>query len=197
LPSAAAASIASRSSNRCREARAARRAPAALAERAECGRRRLPDAGEFEPHDALWLAWPGGTSRQWAEPAALIAEIAALARTIRRFEPVTLAVDPAYLGECRMLLGPEFGYRAMPVNDIWIRDTGPSFLVDAGGALGASLWNFNTWGDKFDGYDADAQLAGGLADSLSSRRFVAGLITEGGALHVDGEGTVVATSMAS
>jgi agmatine deiminase len=155
---------------------------------------RMP--GEFESQSCVWLAWPGATARRWSNEPSLLAECSALAQAVRVYEPVHIVVDPQFLDECTGHLGPRFQKHVLPVDDIWIRDTGPSFLVDGRGTLGAALWNFNTWGDKFDGYERDARLAARIAGLAGAREFIASVITEGGALHVDGKGTVVVTESA-
>ena len=94
------------------------------------------------------------------------------------------------------MLGPGFDLLEAAVDDIWLRDSGPTFLAGPGGSLAATTWSFNTWGDKFDGYDADRVLAPRVAAACGARTFTAPIITEGGALHVDGQGTVVVTESA-
>ncbi len=154
---------------------------------------RMP--AEFEPHARLWLAWPGATTRLWADPA-IVATLATLARAARQFEPVSIAVDPAYRSEAAEALGPGYDLVDLAVDDVWVRDSGPTFLVRADGGRAAASWSFNGWGDKFDGYEADKQLAPRIAAAAGVESYVAPVITEGGALHVDGEGTVVVTESA-
>jgi agmatine deiminase len=155
---------------------------------------RMP--AEFERQSGVWLAWPGVTTRLWAETAVLLDQFTALARTIRRHAAVYIAVDPAFADECAGRLGPDYALFVLPVDDIWMRDTGPTFLIGEQGAMGAVGWHFNVWGDKFDGYEQDTALAGHITRAAGARAFAAGLITEGGALHVDGDGTVVVTESA-
>jgi agmatine deiminase len=152
---------------------------------------RMP--GEFEPQDRVWMAWPGATTRAWADVEALFPEMASLASAIRRYQPVSIVADPAFADEARAHLGPSIDVVPLVNDDIWMRDTGPSFVLDSKGRLGAVSWSFNTWGDKFDGHERDATLAGRLADHLAVDGFVAGIIAEGGGLHVDGDGTAVLT----
>ena len=154
---------------------------------------RMP--AEFERHARLWLAWPGATTRSWADPA-ITGNCRDLARAARRFEPVAVAVDPAYRDEAAAMLGPDIELVVAPVDDIWVRDTGPTFLVRPDGGRAATTWSFNGWGDKFDGYTADKALAPLIAAAAGARTFAAPIITEGGALHVDGQGTVVVTESA-
>jgi len=152
--------------------------------------------GEFEPHAATWLAWPGATTRSWADPDAVTRVVAALAHAIQRFEPVRVVVDPAFDAEAARLLGPTVERVSMPVDDIWIRDTGPTILTGRHGARAAAAWNFNVWGGKFPGHAADRTLAARIAAHLGMSLHTAPFVTEGGALHVDGEGTVVVTESA-
>jgi agmatine deiminase len=154
---------------------------------------RMP--AEFEPHARLWLAWPGATTRTWADPA-ITTVCRDLARAARRFEPVAMAVDPTCVDEAAAMLGSDVELFALPVDDIWVRDSGPSFVVRADGTLAATTWSFNGWGDKFDGYAADKALAPRIAAAAGAPAYAAPIITEGGALHVDGQGTVVVTESA-
>src|SRR5208337_1479116 len=117
---------------------------------------------------------------------AITSTIASIAHAIRRFERVRVAVDREYLAEATAALGANIEIACMPVDDIWARDTGPSFLIRADGAMAASSWNFNAWGSKFTGHEADEVLAGRIAADRSVPSFASSIITEGGALHVDG-----------
>jgi agmatine deiminase len=155
---------------------------------------RMP--AEFEPQAAVWLAWPGARTREWTDAAGITAAISTIAAAIGRFEQVRVVADPAFRAEAAQMLGPRVELVTMPVDDIWARDSGPTFLVRHDGAMAATSWSFNAWGDKFDGHEADATLAARVAEFRGVPSFTAGIITEGGGLHVDGEGTVVVTESA-
>jgi agmatine deiminase len=155
---------------------------------------RMP--AEYERHACLWMAWPGMTTRAWADPA-IIADFRQLARAVRRFEEVRIVAAPADRDAASSSLGPGFQILEAPLDDIWIRDSGPTFVLGEHGGLAATTWSFNCWGDKFDHYEADKALAPLVATAAgAARTFVAPIITEGGALHVDGQGTVVVTESA-
>ena len=155
---------------------------------------RMP--AEFEPHHCTWLTWPGKTSREWADEADLTADMLMVARAIRGFESVRVAVDPQFQADAARLLGPDFDLVSIPVDDIWTRDSGPTFLVNERGTLAATSWNFNAWGNKFDHHDRDVLLASRIAEASGAPLFTAGIVAEGGGLHVDGDGTVVVTESA-
>ena len=74
-----------------------------------------------------------------------------------------------------------------------MRDIGPTFVVSDGGEIAGVSWEFNAWGRKYRGFGDDAALAGLQLDRLGVRRFDAPFVLEGGAIHSDGEGTVLTT----
>ena len=148
---------------------------------------------EWAAHARCWMAWPcrkaiWGDGLVEAERA-----YAEVARAISRFEPVTMVVAPGDEEGARERCGPGIDVMALPIDDSWMRDTGPTFLIDAGGGLAGVDWRFNAWGGKYDAYDQDARLAARILESVGARRFAAPLTLEGGAIHCDGEGTVLAT----
>jgi agmatine deiminase len=78
-------------------------------------------------------------------------------------------------------------------DDSWLRDTGPTFVQDERGEVMAIDWTFNAWGGKYPPWDRDDAVAAEVARLAGTRILRPGLVTEGGALEVDGEGTLLAT----
>lgn len=148
---------------------------------------------EWAPHTRCWMAWPRrkaiwGDAMTTAERA-----YAEVAMAIARFEPVTMVAAPGDEARARARCGPGIGIMTWPIDDSWMRDTGPTFVIDANGELAGVDWRFNAWGGKYDDFDRDAGLAARVLESVGARRFAAPLTLEGGAIHCDGEGTVLAT----
>jgi agmatine deiminase len=146
-------------------------------------------------HTRCWMAWPG-RAESWARAGGLGPARAAhveVARAIRRFEPVSMIARPPDVAEAARLLGRAIQVVALPVDDTWLRDTGPTFLIDGNGALAAVDWRFNAWGGKLAVYPADAAIAERLLARLGVRRYAAPVVNEGGAVDVDGEGTALTT----
>ena len=81
----------------------------------------------------------------------------------------------------------------VPSDDSWARDTAPTFVVDGRGGLGGVDWRFNAYGGIYEEYGRTRGMARRILDLLGARRFAAPLVLEGGAVHVDGEGTVLTT----
>ena len=152
---------------------------------------RMP--AEWEPHSGCWMAWPDREDL-WGEALPETQEAyARVARAISEFEPVTMIAAPESNSVSASLCGP--GVRTLPleIDDAWIRDTGPAFLVSDDGRRAATAWKFNAWGEKFERYEQDAQLAERVCARLEWPLYRSSLWLEGGAIHVDGEGTILTT----
>jgi agmatine deiminase len=82
-------------------------------------------------------------------------------------------------------------------NDAWMRDTGPTFVVDQGRRVRGVDWQFNAWGGKGGGlyadWELDDQVAAKVLEIERKPRYAAPFILEGGAIHVDGQGTLLTT----
>ena len=106
-------------------------------------------------------------------------------------EPLELIVpDRSCEADARRALEHHEGrvrYRAMQIGDVWLRDTAPIFVRGERG-LASVRFAFNGWGGKYH-YLGDEDLAERLQRMLELPAFGYPLITEGGALELDGEGT--------
>ncbi|WP_299393095.1 agmatine deiminase [Pelagibius sp.] len=146
---------------------------------------------EWAPHERCWMAWPCRGSL-WEEGLDKARDAyAAVARAIAGFEPVTMLANPSELEDARTRCGAEVDCLALPLDDSWMRDFGPSFLVDGKGCLAGVDWGFNAWGNRFHPYDQDALVAERVLAQLGVARYRAPLVLEGGSIHVDGEGTLL------
>ncbi|WP_369358895.1 agmatine/peptidylarginine deiminase [Streptomyces sp. cg2] len=153
---------------------------------------------EWAPHERTWMAWPGPNFTFGAEGDDTLAEArrawAAVARAVRRYEPVTVVAGPGQLDGARALLGPGVDLVERPLDDAWMRDIGPTFLTDGQGRLAAVDWVFNGWGaQEWAAWDRDAKIAEHVAGLAGARSYATSLVNEGGGIHVDGEGTVLLT----
>ncbi|MGF1629579.1 MAG: agmatine deiminase [Kiloniellaceae bacterium] len=146
---------------------------------------------EWAPHERCWMAWPCRESLWGDGLGAARDAYAAVARAIAGFEPVTMLTNAQELAEAEARCGATVTCEALPLDDSWMRDSGPSFVIDGQGGLAGIDWRFNAWGDKFQPYDQDALIAGRLLERLAVRRYAAPLVLEGGSIHVDGEGTLL------
>jgi agmatine deiminase len=156
---------------------------------------RMP--GEFEPHAGCWMAWPERPDnwRLGAKPAQRAH--AEIATAISGSERVTMAVSDAQFEHCRSLLPGEVRVVEVSTDDAWLRDSGPTFVVDGAGGVRGVDWRFNAWGGLDGGlyfpWDRDERAARKIIEIEAVDRYRAPIVLEGGSIHVDGEGTVIAT----
>lgn len=152
---------------------------------------------EFDRHAGTWMIWPERTDnwRDGALPAQQA--FAAVAAAIARFEPVSMAVSATQYEFARAKLDPRVRIIEISTNDSWMRDTGPTFVVNAAGRRRAVDWRFNAWGGLNGGlyfpWDQDDLVAQKVAAIENVDRYRAPLVMEGGAIHTDGQGTLLVT----
>ncbi|GAA3429379.1 agmatine deiminase family protein [Streptosporangium nondiastaticum] len=146
---------------------------------------------EWHPHERTWMSWPvpGYTLDAGAEAAHRA--WSAVANTIVRYEPVTMVVDPGERESAARWLAPEVEMMEQPLDDCWMRDNGPTFLVDGAGGLAGVDWTFNGWG--WHAHAKDDLVAAAVLERAGATRFRSEMVNEGGGIHVDGEGTVIVT----
>jgi agmatine deiminase len=156
---------------------------------------RMP--GEFEPHAGTWMLWPQRPDnwRLGGKPAQRA--FVAVARAIAQFEPVTMGVNPEQYANARQMLPPHIRVVEIASNDAWMRDCGPTFVVDGRGGVRGVDWDFNAWGGLVNGlyfpWDLDQAVAQKVIEIERLSRYKAPFVLEGGSIHVDGQGTCLTT----
>ena len=150
---------------------------------------------EWAPHERCLIAWPTRTRDYWGEYYMLAQHTyAAIARAIARFEPVLVLARPGEGAEARSYCGSDgVAVLELPLDDSWIRDSGPIFLRDRSGEVAVADFAFNSWGERYQPYDQDALIGERIADHLGVRRYATPMVLEGGSITVDGEGTLITT----
>ncbi|MGH8261202.1 MAG: agmatine deiminase [Steroidobacteraceae bacterium] len=152
---------------------------------------------ELEAHAGCWMLWPERPDN-WRESAVPAQRaFSSLAATIARFEPVTVGVSAAQFDLARKRLDPAVRVVELSHDDCWMRDVGPTFVVNGRGERRGVDWRFNAWGGEGAGlyspWDQDERVARKVLEIERCERHAAPLVNEGGAIHVDGEGTVLVT----
>ncbi len=156
---------------------------------------RMP--AEWEPHIGCWMLWPERSDnwRNGAKPAQHA--FAAVAAAIAQGEPVTVCASPAQYLIARDMLDPSVRVVEMTSNDSWIRDCGPTFVVNDGGQIRGIDWKFNAWGGLAGGlyfpWDQDDLVGEKVIELERDDRYAPDFILEGGSIDVDGEGTLLTT----
>src|SRR5579884_2689384 len=150
---------------------------------------------EWWPHTRCWMAWPTRIWGSWLKSAK--EDVATVAKAITEFdELVSLIASPDSAAEAAQACGGKVEVIAMPIDDCWTRDTGPTFLVNNKGGCAGISWGFNGWGERYKPYTEDALLARRLLGELKLLGFAGPLVIEGGNLCSDGEGTLLTSETA-
>ncbi|MFC0213471.1 agmatine deiminase family protein [Paenibacillus chartarius] len=155
---------------------------------------------EWAPHTRTLISWPIQASMVYPDDYANVCGgYTQVIRAIAEFEPVGVVVNAADAEKVREALHRE-GPTVHPIellpiehNDAWLRDNGPTFVVNGQGEVAGVNWKFNAWGGKYSPWDLDDAVAPQILEHYGVRRFDAPLVMEGGSIHVDGEGTLLTT----
>lgn len=152
---------------------------------------------EFAPHRGCWMLWPerGDTWRNGGKPAQQA--FVAVASAIATSESVTVGASAHQFISARGQLPASVRVVEMSHNDAWMRDVGPTCVVNGKDTLRGVDWQFNAWGGLQQGlyfpWDQDDLVARKVLETERLDRYRAPFVLEGGAIHVDGQGTALVT----
>jgi len=120
-------------------------------------------------------------------------EYANIANTISKYEPLSMCCSEEDYDVCKKLLSENVNVISIPTDDCWMRDTGPTFVINENTKQVAGVdWIFNGYSNKFP-HDNDKIIARNIIAMQGFKRFASPLILEGGSIHTDGEGTLLTT----
>jgi len=149
---------------------------------------------ESEPHERTFMQWPVSLEvYDRASLAAVQASIADIANTIARYEPVVMLAGGRHVHGARKLLSGDIEVWDIPTDDLWCRDSGPTFVRNPEGELAIAHIRFNGWGNK-QPHRNDGMIAPRLAERLGIPLLETGLVGEQGGVEHDGAGTLMAHS---
>jgi agmatine deiminase len=156
---------------------------------------RMPS--ELEPHAGCWIGWPERPDTWRLDAAPAQRAFVEVATAIAASEPVTVGASSRQWATARAMLPPEVRVVELDTNDAWFRDIGPTWVVGPGGERRGVDWIFNAWGGLegglFSPWDLDDAAAAKVLEVERHDRYRAPLVLEGGAIHVDGRGTLLTT----
>ena len=147
---------------------------------------------EAEPHERCFMQWPVSLEVYDRPSLRRVQDaIALIANTISRYEPVVMLADAGSAIAARKKLGPDVEIWDIATDDLWCRDSGPTFVRGPDGTLAVSHIQFNGWGHK-QPHSRDAKVAERVAQRLGLRLIPSGLIGEQGGVEHDGNGLLLA-----
>jgi len=120
-----------------------------------------------------------------------------VAEVICEHEPLTMVVSGQQYVNARAHLPEQVREVEMSTDDSWVRDTGPTFVVNDHGQMRGVDWRFNAWGGLEGGlyfpWDHDDLVARKVLEMEGVPMYRADFVLEGGSIDVDGQGTVLTT----
>ena len=150
---------------------------------------------ETSPHKACWMAWPQKSIWGHTLLPLIEADIALIANTIAKYEQVVMCAGNAAAAErARILCYTNINIidRDIAVDDCWMRDSGPIFRINSAKEHDAFGLNFNGWGNR-QVHAKDKSVAQNIASYRELHFSKASVVSEGGAIEHDGDGTIIAT----
>ena len=164
---------------------------------------RMP--AEWEMHHAVWLQWPEkyptpDRKQRLTYQMTMEKTWFLMSWELHRHVKVNILAHSAKHRDHILSMMAYYGYdvrrvelHVTPMADVWHRDSGPIFVVNNQGKLAVTDWNFNGWGTYPQWGKAEKHIPQTVADILEVPIFKAPLVTEGGALEVNGSGSLMAT----
>lgn len=164
---------------------------------------RMP--AEWESHTAIWLQWPcryphASGQRDYSYQMQLEKTWLLMCWEIHRYAKVCILAQNKSQRDHIDAVMHYFGFdmqqldiHVTSVIDVWHRDTGPIFVTDENGNIAVTDWNFNGWGSYPEWGQAEAHVARTVAEILQVPCFRSPLVSEGGAIEVNGSGSLLAT----
>jgi agmatine deiminase len=168
------------------------------------GRRGYAMPAEWAPHRATWIAWPHNKEDWPGKFGPIPWAYAEMVRVLSRNERVCILVQNADLrSQAKAILKmngvdlKKVDFYVVPTDRVWTRDSGAIFVRNAAGEKIATHWKFNGWA-KYPNHKRDDQVAPRIAEAVGAPEYpvlVGGreIVMEGGAIDVDGRGTLMAT----
>lgn len=160
---------------------------------------------EWSPHSGTWFSWPRPEGISFPGKYHTVPEnLARIFAAIAPREPVHINFpneNYEYLVRNQLLasgfpkpLTSRLHFHHLPTNENWCRDHGPAVLLNAKRQAAIVDWGFNAWGGKYPPYDSDDAVPTRIAEILGLPVFYPGIVMEGGAIDVNGAGTLLTTT---
>lgn len=149
---------------------------------------------EWQQQQAVWFSWPHRADTWQGDILELQRKFAGIISTCARYQKVCINADKSLFRSIESMLPSMVNVELFdhPTNDVWCRDHGATFVVE-NNSLKAIDWQFNAWGEKFQPWDLDDQIAQQMATATQAKYYRSPLYLEGGAIEGNGAGIVITT----
>ena len=158
---------------------------------------------EWEPQRATWLSWPHKEESWPGRFEPIPGVFTEIVKILASFQHVNINVIDRTMHDDVMKRLTEAGVDPgrltlypIPTDDAWCRDHGPAFVVKPGAEepLAVIDWGYNAWGGKYPPYDQDDAVPSKVAEYRRLPLFYPGIVMEGGAIDVNGEGCLLTST---
>lgn len=162
----------------------------------QCGFR-MP--AEWEQRKRTFMQWPvrdGNNNKTSLWPDGIESArrgYADVAKAISDYEEVVVIAPAELYQEVKSYCGEKVKVVCFPTDDSWIRDNGPTFVINGEQELAAVKWRFTSYGEKYQTHYNDNKIPDYLSVMYDLNLFESPLAAEGGAIHSDGQGTILTT----
>tara|TARA_B110000263_G_scaffold129074_1_gene112199 strand:+ start:502 stop:1533 length:1032 start_codon:yes stop_codon:yes gene_type:complete len=149
---------------------------------------------EWSLHHQTWMMWPTGLDLDRYPNTGTIRQAhAETANLIADFEPVTIIANKQDTDNLKTMVASNVSVMTDEIDDSWCRDSGPTFITNEKEIAGID-WTFNNYGELCGlDYSKDAETAEKIIKQLNIKHFKPPIVLEGGAIHTDGNGTLMLT----
>jgi agmatine deiminase len=156
---------------------------------------------EWEKHDGTWLAWPHDPVTFPSRVKKVEKVYLKIISALHENETVNLFVTDSDAKARVAKLLKQKGIDLQKINfyvwgyaDVWFRDYGPVFVVNRKeNQIAFVHWLFNAWGGKYNDLKKDTQIPSIISNGIQLNNFRPGIVMEGGAVDVNGNGTLLTT----
>jgi agmatine deiminase len=156
---------------------------------------------EWHKHTATWLAWPYDKITFPNRVEKVENVFASIIYHLHQNETIELLVLDENMKQkaCKLLEAKnvdlnKIKFHIVDYADVWLRDYGPTFLMHKNENKTAWVkWKYNAYGEKFPDLLKDDNVFYQLKDYINAPMFEPGIVMEGGAIEVNGKGTLMTT----
>jgi agmatine deiminase len=162
---------------------------------------RMP--AEWEEHAAVWLSWPHDPITFPLGVSLVEEQYANVIKALQKTKSEMVKLFVLNSSEAKRISSyltshsidtSLVEFHIYDYADVWIRDYGPTFLIDQH-AQNLSLvnWRYNAWGNKYEALLKDDAIPSYISSKMNINSFHPGIVMEGGAIDVNGSGSLLTT----
>lgn len=159
---------------------------------------------EWCSHSSTQLHWPSNRETWPGDRLQRVENVYLdIIEVLHTYEPIHLLVENEEVQTRAIkLLGDrevdlkQITCHLQPINDVWARDCGPIFIRrqnDGIEEFAITDWEYNAWGGKYPPFEDDNKLPEYFASKYGIKRFVPGMVLEGGSIDTNGNGVLLTT----